>query len=64
MAQPDMYSDGEKMKGLRRRHDENQEQHAQAMKRWEEVDQAARRARAQHAVMRAGDGARSDPSSL
>ena len=45
MARPDVYSDGDKMKELRRRHDENQRYHAHAMQRWEQVDGSARAAR-------------------
>ena len=45
MARPEVYSDGDKMKELRRRHDENQRDHAQAMQRWEQVDGSARAAR-------------------
>ena len=45
MGRPEVYSDGEKMRELRRRHDENQRDHAEAMRRWEEVDESARAAR-------------------
>ncbi|HTO22604.1 MAG TPA: ABC-F family ATP-binding cassette domain-containing protein [Spirochaetia bacterium] len=45
MARPEVYSDGDRMKELRRRHDENQRDHAQAMQRWEQVDGSARAAR-------------------
>ena len=45
MALPEIYADGEKMKELRRRHDENQREHGEAMRRWETVDGIARAAR-------------------
>jgi ATP-binding cassette, subfamily F, member 3 len=45
MARPEVYADGEKMKELHRRHDENQREHIEAMQRWEQVDGSARLAR-------------------
>ena len=45
MALPEIYADGERMKELRRRHGENQREHAEAMHRWEQVDGSARQAR-------------------
>jgi ATP-binding cassette subfamily F protein 3 len=38
MAQPEVYADGGRMRELRRRHDRTIAGHADAMKRWEELD--------------------------
>jgi ATP-binding cassette subfamily F protein 3 len=38
MALPEVYADGERMKALRKRHQENQERHGESMARWERVD--------------------------
>ncbi len=38
MASPEAYANGEKMRELSRRHDENAEKHAKAMEEWETVD--------------------------
>jgi len=45
MALPEIYADGERMKELRRRHGENERDHHEAMRRWEQVDGSARLAR-------------------
>jgi ATP-binding cassette subfamily F protein 3 len=61
MAKPEVYSRGEEMKRLRRNHDENQREHADAMRRWEEIDRSARLAREQRS--KNPSPATSDPSS-
>jgi ATP-binding cassette subfamily F protein 3 len=38
MAQPEVYSSGERMRELRREHEENAEAHAKAMTQWEGLD--------------------------
>jgi ATP-binding cassette subfamily F protein 3 len=38
MAQPEVYSSGERMRELRREHEENAEAHAKAMAQWEGLD--------------------------
>jgi ATP-binding cassette subfamily F protein 3 len=38
MASPEAYANGERMRELRKRHEENHERHAHSMARWEEVD--------------------------
>jgi len=45
MADPEVYSRGERMKELASEHAENERQHGEAMRQWEEVDARARRAR-------------------
>ncbi len=37
MAQPDAYSNGERMRELTRSHEANQRRHAEAMNRWESL---------------------------
>jgi hypothetical protein len=38
MGQPEVYSSGERMRDLRREHEENAAAHAKAMGQWEELD--------------------------
>jgi ATP-binding cassette subfamily F protein 3 len=38
MALPEVYENGGRMKELRKKHEENHEQHAHSMARWEQVD--------------------------
>jgi ATP-binding cassette subfamily F protein 3 len=45
MALPDVYSDGQRMRELRKRHAENQKRHAEAMERWERTDAGIRELR-------------------
>jgi ATP-binding cassette subfamily F protein 3 len=57
MARPEIYANGERMKELRREHDENHRQHAEAMEQWENVEGRFRLAREKMA------GLRPDPAS-
>jgi ATP-binding cassette subfamily F protein 3 len=52
MALPEVYADGERMKALRRRHQENQALHGESMTRWERVD--ARLRELKEKISRAG----------
>ena len=52
MALPEVYSDGDRMKRLRKRHQENQALHAESMKRWEQVDARLREVKGE--ISRAG----------
>jgi ATP-binding cassette subfamily F protein 3 len=52
MALPEVYANGERMKELRREHDENHRQHAEAMAKWEQLDGKSRQAREKMANLR------------
>jgi hypothetical protein len=52
MALPEAYANGERMKELRRGHDENHRQHAEAMAKWEQLDDRSRQAREKMANLR------------
>ena len=57
MARPEVYSNGERMKELRREHDENSRRHAEAMAKWEQLDGRSREARGKMANLRTDAGA-------
>jgi ATP-binding cassette, subfamily F, member 3 len=58
MALPDVYADGGAMKDLRRRHQEAQARHAEAMERWEAIDQRLTVVKAALAGVRSDTAAR------
>jgi ATP-binding cassette subfamily F protein 3 len=52
MGRPEVYANGERMKELRREHDENHRQHADAMAKWQQLDERARQAREKMSSLR------------
>ena len=52
MARPEVYANGDRMKELRRQHQENHGQHAAAMEQWEKVEERFREAREKIANLR------------
>jgi ATP-binding cassette subfamily F protein 3 len=56
MARPEVYANGERMRGLRRDHDENHRRHAEAMVQWEQLDGRTRQAREKMANLRTDTG--------
>jgi ATP-binding cassette subfamily F protein 3 len=58
MARPEVYANGERMKDLGRRHEENHRLHVEAMARWEQLDGRSRQAREKIANLRSDTAAR------
>jgi ATP-binding cassette subfamily F protein 3 len=56
MARPEVYANGERIRGLRRDHDENHRRHAEAMVQWEQLDGRTRQAREKMANLRTDTG--------
>jgi ATP-binding cassette subfamily F protein 3 len=52
MARPDVYANGERMKDLRREHEDNRRRHAEAMAAWELLDERSRQTREKIAGLR------------
>jgi ATP-binding cassette, subfamily F, member 3 len=52
MARPEVYANGERMKDLRREHDENHRRHAESMAVWEDLEIRSRAAREKMARLR------------
>jgi ATP-binding cassette subfamily F protein 3 len=58
MARPEVYENGERMRDLRREHEENHRQHMEAMAKWEQLDGKSRQAREKMANLRTDTGSR------
>jgi ATP-binding cassette subfamily F protein 3 len=58
MALPEAYANGERMKELRRQHQQNSLLHAKAMAKWEQLDRQCQRARESIASLRTVTGSR------
>ena len=58
MARPEVYANGERMKELRREHEENHDRHAAAMEQWETVEARSREAREKIANLRTDTASR------